>query len=772
MLISLCCLPLRGAESDSFIGHDASALPPILFVKRHHFGRPFGVGTRAFWSAVVARNGCGIYCFDPRSPGNPERQLFRCDSATIMSMSLSFDAARVLFSMNATNDDKGGLTTSSFHIFELKIADGAVRQITFGPYHDIDPIYLADGRIAFVSTRVESYQMCQDAPSSALYTMSADGGDLRRIDFGTLSSFSPCQLDNGSILFTRWEYQDKSVFSLQGLWSINPDGTRVALVYGNTVTIPNVKWQAKPVPDCDDILLTMTSHHGKPVGAIGLLDRRLGMEAPQALVNITPEVPFAPSNDRNWGPGDLQMDWAYCDPWPVTRDLFLVSYGGPLNGAPTRYRLMLLHRDGGMRLLHEDAASDCFSPVPVVPRKRPPIVPALPPGEPPMGTFIVQDVANGDLKGLPRGTVKELRVMTTLPKKHNIMTRAHVYEYASGASHDVVDPLIGYGTFFVKCNLGTVPVEEDGSACFLAPANTELYFQALDVDGKELLRMGSVTQLMPGEQQGCVGCHDHRRTAAPSANTVPLALKRAPSSIRPPPWGQGPVDFVSQVQPVLDRYCVRCHSGAAPKGGMDLSGDKTWFFNMAYDNLVGRHLVTFTYLTPPNEETGNFKPLATGSYASRLTALIEKKHSGVDLDDTSRRAIYAWIDANVPYYGTYDNTYPGRPGSRFAWLGKHQGSIPVLSMTRDGKPVSLPVKAPDINLTHPEWSAVLLRRLGRSAGGQAADGLAWFRDTADPNYLSILEEIRASARGLLERPRTDMPGAQSVSREQAWGKFY
>jgi len=36
-----------------------------------------------------------------------------------------------------------------------------VRQITGGPYQDIHPFYLPDGKIGFVSTRVKAYTMCQ-----------------------------------------------------------------------------------------------------------------------------------------------------------------------------------------------------------------------------------------------------------------------------------------------------------------------------------------------------------------------------------------------------------------------------------------------------------------------------------------------------------------------------------------------------------------------------------------------------------------------------------
>lgn len=110
-----------------------------------------------------------------------------------------------------------------------------MRQITGGPYQDIHPFYLPDGKIGFVSTRVKAYTMCQPGAACALHVAEPDGTNIRRIHFGTLADHSPYVLDNGSILFTRWEYQDKDLTYLQGLWTVNPDGTRVQLFFGNTI---------------------------------------------------------------------------------------------------------------------------------------------------------------------------------------------------------------------------------------------------------------------------------------------------------------------------------------------------------------------------------------------------------------------------------------------------------------------------------------------------------------------------------------------------------
>ena len=116
--------------------------------------------------------------------------------------------------------------------------DGAgLRQITRGPYHDFNPVYYPDGRIVFCSSRVESYSLYQDFLAAALFFCDGDGGNLRRIDFTSLCTSAPAVLPDGTILCTRWEYQDKNIFSWQGLWSIHPDDRQLKLFFGNTFTI-------------------------------------------------------------------------------------------------------------------------------------------------------------------------------------------------------------------------------------------------------------------------------------------------------------------------------------------------------------------------------------------------------------------------------------------------------------------------------------------------------------------------------------------------------
>ncbi len=264
-------------------------------------------------------------------------------------------------------------------------------------------------------------------------------------------------------------------------------------------------------------------------------------------------------------------------------------------------------------------------------------------------------------------------------------------------------------------------------------------------------------------------------------------LRQKPPHITPPPWGAGPVDFVKHVQPVLDKYCIKCHSGVDPKGGQDYSGDKTRYFNMAYDNLTERRLVHFIWLLGASAK--NWKPLTTGSRVSKLAQLIESGHGKVDMDDMddeSRRRIYTWIETNVPYYGTYQHTRPGRPGSRDTVAGETWFN----DVNRVYKSKCAPCHGRDffkgrsgyhmtwINLTHPEWSRVLAAPLAKSAGGlqlcKAKGGKqpVTFSNKSDPSYQTMLKAIQAGKKALYANPRMDMPGAKPRPYPTDFGKLF
>jgi hypothetical protein len=410
-------------------------------------------------------------------------------------------------------------------------------------------------------------------------------------------------------------------------------------------------------------------------------------------------------------------------------------------------------------------------------------------------TLTINDVYQGIEAYVRHGEARYIQVMEQVEK-----TQRRVGAIRGWGS---VNPIIGRGTVHVRRVIGRVPIEADGSAYFTAPALKSISFDVLDTQGKLLARMGSDMHVMPGEQRGCIGCHENRGPpAAPHyPNASPLAMRRGPSIPEPPDWGtDGIIDFARVVQPVLDRHCVKCHSGPVPQGMVDLTGDKTRFFSLAYDNLIDRGLVDF--FQPMDADIDDTTPRSVGSLFSRLSAYIETdKHYGPPLPLGERQRIYCWIDANVPYYGTYHYHPAWRPtaGSRDGWdLDNPHGwfrrvLLPVFNrrcmdchwrttfaqLTYDSPSIQVTSRiwtdrgltddtaynnplvhllGPElrINLSHAEHSLLLSAPLAKEAGGfgvcrSAQDHAPVFKDRNDPDYQALLTAIRQGSAMMVVR---------------------
>lgn len=764
-----------------FLAGEVGRLGPIAFFTRHPLRRP-NAACCYIWQSVPERWGCSIRIYDPARPDVPAKTIFRDAEGSIFDMNLSADARTLFFSFKKKGE-------KCWQLYEIG-ADGTdLKRISRNPdFYDVGAVELPGGDLLFVSTRRGTYTGCQPGPCSNLHVMRRDGADVRCVSQNTLSDFSPHLLPDGRVLFTRWEYIDRDLTYRQSLWTQNPDGRRYQLFFGNTIRDVGTFWQARPVPGHRDLVVaTFAPHHGWPHGAIGLIQNHLGLEAPRGygFAWITREFPRI---------GDRSYRWSYRDPFPVSDYQFLAAYG---KGG--RFAICLLDLCDNKSPVISDPEQGCYGPLPIRRRERAALLPALASGPAGAeegvrwGTLLVANVYYG-LPQIERGRVKYIQIMEQMRKTRDLSSRA--YDQS---------PLMSYGTYYAKKCWGRVPVEADGSAHFRVPALQEIYLQVLDAEGRELQRQTSALQLMPGETLGCIGCHEPRNTSPAAAwPAMPVAFRRAPARPRLPDWGtDGVVDFVKVVQPVLDKYCVKCHSGPNPKGGYDFSGDKTRLFNMAYDNLLGRsrsyrqHNMATGEMLPAEKAKGKplvhfywllrtptavNQPLWTGSHASRLLERIDTDHCGRLIPLEDRRRIYTWIDADVPYYATYANSRPrspgyrdlctdvesGRPSKWFAerFLGVYKkrckschGDVPNPNdhgRIWDGRLAW-------INFTHPEWSAALTAHLAKKAGGRGhgtekgGKGAPLFNDTRDPDYAAMLAAIREGRRKMLAHPRVDMP---------------
>lgn len=757
----------REGERQAQLAAAVGRLPPIAYVVQERLGNPNGMVRYHAWPGRVVRKwGCRIEIIDPAGPHHPPRVILDDPEGAIFDLNITRDGTTLLFSHRKRGDE-------NWHIWAIGVDGQDLRKITQGPYTDFGPEELPGGRFVFCSTRIRSFNICAQTLSTALFTMNPDGSDKRQITVNTLNDYSPHVLPSGQILYTRWEYVDRDVKWRQSLWTVNPDGTRMQLFFGNTVRNPAVMWQARPVPGSDRVVATFAPHHGWPMGAIGTVTRRHGTETPEGVGYewITREYPDI------WDNASI-TEWAYRDPFPLTGKLCLVSYGGGLSKAPgKRFRICLLDAADVLATVHEDETLSCINPVPIMPRGKPPAVAHGPSSEDSGdGVFLVVDVYEGLGDAVEPGEVKYLRIMEQPAKFPVNESGPRAYE---------MTPVMGKRCYYRKRCLGVVPVHEDGSAHFRVPPLRELYFQALDGAGRAVQSMGSAVNLVSGERQSCIGCHEHRNGSPSAVRPSPMAARLAPVVPTPYDWGNdGDIAFPVVVQPVLDKHCVRCHGGTRPDGRLDLSGGRTRFFSVAYDRIWDLGHIWSVKLTSNDGQV--IPPKKAWSFASGLTKYLDSQHYDVHLSREEKERVHLWLDSNGNYYGTHARTRPGTIGGRDCWVGPwfDERLVPLFAEHCAGCHGKLEKhrtlgnrKLGWINLSFPKNSLLLNAHLANSAGGMELVGKdpkkrppVWGSHEV-PAYRAMLEAISEGRDMLRENPRVDMPGAVPRPGRNDWGRY-
>jgi hypothetical protein len=265
-------------------------------------------------------------------------------------------------------------------------------------------------------------------------------------------------------------------------------------------------------------------------------------------------------------------------------------------------------------------------------------------GRVPPATIAVTNVYDSDFRWPQGAKVTALRVIQVLPKTTNPPNQPRI-----GVAEQTN----------ARAALGTVPVEEDGSAYFLAPVGKEIYFQALDADGMAIQSMRSGTYVHPGERLACQGCHESKHRPPTQSQGTPLAFRRAPSEIEAEAEGSHPFNYVRLVQPVLDRHCVTCHR---EKKAVDLTGkiEGSYGWTRSYANLAAKYGFYF-HVTNGAINTGVHGGSRTtagqfGARAATLLKYLDESHYGVKMPADDRRRITLWLDCNSEFYGAYENT--------------------------------------------------------------------------------------------------------------------
>jgi hypothetical protein len=654
-----------------------------------------------------------------------------------------YDGKRILFSYR-----KGG--TDPYHLYEINTDGTGLRQLTDGPYDDIEPTYLPDGGIAFCSSRCKRWVNCWLTHVATLYRCDDDGSNIRPLSSNNEHDNTPWVLPDGRILYMRWEYVDRSQVDYHHLWTMNPDGTGQMVYYGN-MHPGTLMIDAKPIPGTSKVVSVFSPRHGRRSHA-------------GAITVVTPKA----GPDEQASATQLNKGLEFRDPYPLSENCILVAHRQfieIMNAKGKIRRIYALPKELGQR------GYQCHEPRPIMPRRRERVIAPRVDLAKATGNLILSDVNEGRrMEGVKTNEITELLVLETLPMP---------IHYIGG-----MRPITNGGSFTLERVVGTVPVEPDGSAYIELPALRSFFFVALDENRSSVKRMQSFLTVMPGETTSCVGCHEPRTKTPPNPGRMALqALQRPPSAIRQLKGIPEVYDFPRDIQPILDKHCVPCHGEKNRKGGVTLSGARGAQFTHSYYTLTMRGQIA----DGRNRPVSNLPPRAIGTSASKLMKKLDGSHHDVQLSKHEIDLIRFWIEAGATYPGTYAALGSGMIGHNMNLTGDLQAKQIV--MDREWPSSKAAAAAIDehcgachndrrrhlprflsenggpgkfsrhlvFNFSRPENSAMLLAPLASEAGGWGAcrkldENGKWagpvevFTNVEDPAYKTILAMIQDGKR--------------------------
>jgi hypothetical protein len=582
----------------------------------------------------------------------------KLEGGAFLSPELSFDGKTILFAYSqakAYETSKGKEIylwgpEYSQHIFKVNADGSDLRQLTDGDADDFDPCFLPNGRVAFVSLRRGGYLRCgRNCPVYAMHSMRADGGDIIRLSYHETHEWQPSVSNDGMLVYTRWDYVDRDTNIAHHIWTSFPDGRDPRTFHGNYPAKregrPWMEMNIRAIPNSPKFVASTGAHHGHEFGSLVIIDPRVEDDNGMGqLTRLTPDVPFPEAEGK-----PIPKYSCYGTPWPLSEDDFLCVYDSQAKNRGMYW----IDRFGNKELIYRDPQISCVAPIPLRSRPTPPVIPdqtvqtadalAKAGGVVPPATIALMNVYDSDFQWPAGSKVMALRVIQVLPK--------------TTAPPNV--PRIGVADQTnARAVLGTVPVETDGSAYFVAPPAKELYFQALDERGMAIQSMRSGTYVHPGEQLTCQGCHERKHESPGRSAGVPLALRRPASQIQADVDGSNPFNYVRLVQGVLERNCVSCHQ---QKKAIDLSGKvqgkQGW--TRSYTSLAAKYGFYFDVsngsINRGAHGGSRTTPGQFGARASKLMDYLAPEHYGVKLSAEDFHRMTLWLDCNSEFYGSYEN---------------------------------------------------------------------------------------------------------------------
>jgi mono/diheme cytochrome c family protein len=563
---------------------DESVLPGVdalVFVKRAFIGADGehvvtgGANQTIDYLRYVP--GGGVYVLSPPTPDGELTNLTEAfEGADVNGIDLSFDARQVVFSMRYAGQ-------SHYHIYLANVdGSGEVRQLTFGDWHDVKPVFVPGDRIAFVTnqpytemgTRADEYNHSRVVTQLATISLEAGDADRRLCAQNLSHSADPFLMFDGRIGFSRWEHLGP--LNDVKLMVMNPDCTQMVGLAGTGGKPGNSLVQFHEMSPGEYVGIVTSRRGTIQAGALVHLDALaeggvdgIVLDEQNARFDVlTPQVPTGEESPPS-GVG------RYRRPFPLDNGQLLVAWAdgdvnerNELSNTAPNFGLYLWDPETRSKtLIYDDPNTWDTYAIPVVPRDAPTVHPSLLEPAPDESEPSVLGSVDVSITGLSESVRGADLDGLTLDDALDFATRVRIIE---GFSSEI-GPVREFGLTMHEgaAILGEASVYEDGSWEAAVPARLPYHLQPLDRYGMAIRNQMLWIQAMPGEERRCGGCHEDRTgQVLPREGATTLAqqagaqdfVRAIPDRVELP-W----IDAASgqTIQDVLDANCVSCHDGGA-----------------------------------------------------------------------------------------------------------------------------------------------------------------------------------------------------------------
>ena len=543
--------------------------------------------------SITFTPGGDLYTREKSSPTAPEVNItarMTGGQGDVSDPEVSYDGSKILFAMRCTAGSArecygvGASADDTWNIWEYDIRNASFRKIISDPSvaragDDVDPAYLPDGRIVFVSTRQEKSKQQMTAqgitpynyldeyerePATALHVMDSNGANIRQISFNQSHDRNPSVILNGQhageIMYSRWDHVgERNQFSI---FTTNPDGTNLFVLYG-AHSPGNSYLHPREMPDGRVISTLMPLSSTREGGALMMIDVANYSE------NTEPAPGVPAGGSGQYQPTEKQINYdegvsrygRYSTPYPLwdgtprglvswtpsqprtsTNSLTNASeqsedtpvYGVYMFNMEDKTLKPVVLAPPGYAVL--DAVAIQSRPVPNAIADKTPD----PTIKPAMGILNVKSVYDTDTLGrMGRAVLTDAEKLANLLDNNTsisdnirrlknplLATAAQRPARFVRITKAVPTPpgisreAIGETEFEMQQIVGYTEVEPDGSFRIEVPADTPLAIAVLDADGRAFTPHTSWLQVRPGETRTCNGCHSPRRANPLNAGTL------------------------------------------------------------------------------------------------------------------------------------------------------------------------------------------------------------------------------------------------------------